>query len=99
MLEVCGACFLFAPRFHPAFKAVAGARKVLAARGRASIFNMLGPLLNPARPAFQLTGVFSESLVRARPREGLGRSRQSQWRGDGRNFHRGPDDHLRSGRR
>jgi anthranilate phosphoribosyltransferase len=63
MLEVCGACFLFAPRFHPAFKAVAGARKVLAARGRASIFNMLGPLLNPARPAFQLTGVFSESLV------------------------------------
>jgi len=63
MLEACGACFLFAPRFHPAFKAVAGARKVLAARGRASIFNMLGPLLNPARPAFQLTGVFAESLV------------------------------------
>ena len=63
MLEACGACFLFAPRFHPAFKAVAGARKALAARGRASIFNMLGPLLNPARPAFQLTGVFCESLV------------------------------------
>ena len=63
MLEACGACFLFAPRFHPAFKAVAGARKVLAAHGRASIFNMLGPLLNPARPAFQLTGVFTDSLV------------------------------------
>ena len=63
MLESCGACFLFAPRFHPAFKAVAGARKVLAARGRPSIFNMLGPLLNPGRPAFQLTGVFSESLL------------------------------------
>lgn len=63
MLESAGACFLFAPRFHPAFKAVAGARKILAARGRPSIFNMLGPLLNPVRPAFQLTGVFSEDLV------------------------------------
>ncbi|MGA1123856.1 MAG: anthranilate phosphoribosyltransferase [Chthoniobacterales bacterium] len=77
MLESCGACFLFAPRFHPAFKAVAGARKVLAARGRASIFNMLGPLLNPVRPAFQLTGVFAESLVPlyAAVLPGLGRKR------------------------
>jgi anthranilate phosphoribosyltransferase len=63
MLDETGAVFLFAPRFHPAFKAVASARKILAARGRASIFNMLGPLLNPSRPAFQLTGVFSEKLV------------------------------------
>ena len=63
MLDETGAVFLFAPRFHPAFKAVAAARKILAARGRASIFNMLGPLLNPSRPAFQLTGVFSEKLV------------------------------------
>lgn len=63
MLESAGACFLFAPRFHPAFKAVVGARKILGARGRPSIFNMLGPLLNPARPAYQLTGVFAEQLV------------------------------------
>ncbi len=63
MLEEAGATFLFAPRFHPAFKAVAPARKLLAARGCASIFNMLGPLLNPARPARQLTGVFSENLL------------------------------------
>jgi len=63
MLEEAGAAFLFAPRFHPAFRAVAPARKVLAARGSASIFNMLGPLLNPARPARQLTGVFSERLL------------------------------------
>jgi anthranilate phosphoribosyltransferase len=63
MLETAGAVFLFAPRFHPTFRAVAPARKILGARGRASVFNMLGPLLNPARPAFQLTGVFSERLL------------------------------------
>ncbi len=63
MLEDAGAVFLFAPRFHPAFKSVAPARKILASRGSPSIFNMLGPLLNPARPAFQLAGVFSETLL------------------------------------
>lgn len=63
MLAEAGAVFLFAPRFHPAFKAVAPARKILAARGRASVFNMLGPLLNPARPEFQLAGVFSPQLL------------------------------------
>lgn len=63
MLAESGAVFLFAPRFHPAFKAVVAARKILAARGSASVFNMLGPLLNPARPEFQLAGVFSPQLV------------------------------------
>jgi anthranilate phosphoribosyltransferase len=63
MLQEAGAVFLFAPRFHPAFKSVVAARKILGERKRASIFNMLGPLLNPARPAYQLAGVFSESLV------------------------------------
>lgn len=63
MLEQAGAAFLFAPRFHPAFKSVAPARKLLAERGSASVFNMLGPLLNPARPQRQLAGVFSERLL------------------------------------
>lgn len=63
MLEEAGAVFLFAPRFHPAFKSVATARKILASRGSPSIFNMLGPLLNPSRPSFQLAGVFSEALM------------------------------------
>lgn len=63
MLAKAGATFLFAPVFHPTFKAVAGARKILAGRGQASIFNMLGPLLNPARPEFQLTGVFHRQLL------------------------------------
>lgn len=57
-----GFVFLFAPNHHPAFKAVAPVRKLLAERGRASMFNILGPLLNPARPDYQLTGVFSPEL-------------------------------------
>ncbi len=63
MLEEAGATFLFAPKFHPAFKNIAAARALLAARGSASVFNMLGPLLNPARPEYQLTGVFSPLLL------------------------------------
>ena len=77
MLGEAGAVFLFAPCFHPAFKAVAPARKLLAERGQPSVFNMLGPLLNPSRPENQLTGVFSESLVAlyADVLPGLGRKR------------------------
>jgi len=77
MLGEAGAVFLFAPCFHPAFKAVAPARKLLAERGQPSVFNMLGPLLNPSRPENQLTGVFSESLVGlyADVLPGLGRKR------------------------
>ena len=49
--------FFFAPNFHPAFKHIAPARKLCAARGERTIFNFLGPLLNPARPSAQLVGV------------------------------------------
>ena len=49
--------FFFAPNYHPAFKYIAPARKVCAERGRRTIFNFLGPLLNPARPGAQLVGV------------------------------------------
>ena len=77
MLCEAGAVFLFAPCFHPAFKAVAPARKLLAERGQPSVFNMLGPLLNPSRPEGQLAGVFNESLVSlyAYVLPSLGRSR------------------------
>jgi anthranilate phosphoribosyltransferase len=49
--------FFFAPKYHPAFKHIAAARKICAARGQRTIFNFLGPLLNPARPTAQLIGV------------------------------------------
>jgi anthranilate phosphoribosyltransferase len=52
-----GFAFFFAPNYHPAIKHIAPARKLCAARGQRTLFNFLGPLLNPARPTAQLTGV------------------------------------------
>ena len=49
--------FFFAPHYHPAFQHIAPARKRCAERGHRTIFNILGPLLNPARPSAQLLGV------------------------------------------
>ncbi len=57
-----GAGFLFAPMYHPAFKAVVPVRKLLAERGQRTIFNLLGPLLNPVRPDYQVIGVFDENV-------------------------------------
>lgn len=56
-----GICFLHAPLFHPALKVVGPIRKNLAMR---TFFNMLGPMVNPADPAFQLVGVFSLEMAR-----------------------------------
>jgi anthranilate phosphoribosyltransferase len=52
-----GFAFFFAPAYHPAFKHIAPARRLCADRGRRTLFNFLGPLLNPARPNAQLMGV------------------------------------------
>jgi anthranilate phosphoribosyltransferase len=49
--------FFFAPNYHPAFKNIFAARKLCAERGQRTIFNLLGPLLNPARPSAMLMGV------------------------------------------
>jgi anthranilate phosphoribosyltransferase len=49
--------FFFAPHYHPAFKHIAPARKLCAERGQRTLFNYLGPLLNPTRPTVQLMGV------------------------------------------
>jgi anthranilate phosphoribosyltransferase len=54
--------FFFAPAYHPAFKHIAPARKICAERGQRTIFNFLGPLLNPARPTAQLMGVARPEL-------------------------------------
>ena len=43
--------FFFAPKYHPAFRHIVPARKLCAERGQSTIFNFLGPLLNPARPS------------------------------------------------
>ncbi len=49
--------FLFAPNYHPAFRHIAPARRLCAERGQRTVFNFLGPLLNPARPTVQLLGL------------------------------------------
>src|SRR2546423_3320253 len=54
-------CFLHAPMFHPALKNVGVIRKNL---GMRTFFNILGPLVNPASPKFQLIGVFSLEMAR-----------------------------------
>jgi anthranilate phosphoribosyltransferase len=62
-VETHGLGFIFAPAYHPAFKAIMPVRKALAAQGLPTIFNLLGPLLNPARPPYQLVGIFSPVLL------------------------------------
>jgi anthranilate phosphoribosyltransferase len=52
-----GFAFFFAPKYHPAFRHIIPARKLCAERGQTTIFNYLGPLLNPARPTATLIGV------------------------------------------
>ena len=49
--------FFFAPKYHPAFRHIIPARKLCAERGQSTIFNFLGPLLNPAQPSAALIGV------------------------------------------
>jgi anthranilate phosphoribosyltransferase len=62
-LRELGFCFFFAPAYHPTFKHIAPARKALGARGHRTIFNVLGPLINPGRPAHVMLGVYSPALV------------------------------------
>ncbi len=62
-VERHGLGFVFAPIYHPAFKMIGPVRKTLAAQGIPTIFNLLGPLLNPTRPQYQLVGVFSPVLL------------------------------------
>jgi anthranilate phosphoribosyltransferase len=84
-LEQHGIAFLFAPMWHPAFKAIAPVRKALAEQGIPTIFNLLGPLLNPARPDHQLIGVFSADVLPkyAEALRILGRRRAWVAHGDG----------------
>lgn len=59
-LEKAGLAFIFAPAWHPAFKEIGPLRMKLAQEGHRTVFNLLGPMLNPAQPATQLMGVFQK---------------------------------------
>ncbi len=74
-----GIAFFYAPDYHPSFQAIAAVRRALGGRKERTIFNLLGPLLNPARPPFQMTGVFSPAHLRSYA-EVFGRlGRQRAW--------------------
>ncbi|AOW21729.1 anthranilate phosphoribosyltransferase [Urechidicola croceus] len=60
-LEKANICFLHAPKFHPAMKAVGPTRKALALK---TFFNILGPLVNPSSPQNQLLGTFNMEVAR-----------------------------------
>ena len=61
LLAKTGFTFLFAPHYHPAMKAIGPVR---AAMGVRTVFNILGPLTNPAAPAFNVIGAYSEPVAR-----------------------------------
>jgi anthranilate phosphoribosyltransferase len=62
-VERLGLCFIFARNYHPAYRVIAEVRKRLARENIPTVFSLLGPLLNPTRPARQLIGVYSQRLT------------------------------------
>ena len=60
-VEAANICFMHAPLFHPALKTVAPIRKNIGLR---TFFNMLGPMVNPAQPTYQLVGVYNLEMAR-----------------------------------
>ncbi|MGE0556455.1 MAG: anthranilate phosphoribosyltransferase [Gemmatimonadales bacterium] len=60
-LDQAGICFLFAPVYHPGVRRVTSVRRALRTR---TVFNLLGPLANPAKPEIQVMGIYARHLVR-----------------------------------
>ena len=60
-LDEVGLCFLFAPQYHAGVRHVMGVRRALATR---TVFNLLGPLINPSRPPWQMLGVYDAAYCR-----------------------------------
>ncbi len=58
-LDKAGICFLHAPLFHPAMKNIAPVRKALKVK---TFFNVLGPMINPSSPKYQLLGVYNKDI-------------------------------------
>ena len=75
-LDAIGVAFMFAPLFHPAMKRVAKIRRGLKHR---TIFNMLGPLTNPASAPYQIIGVYSSDLTEKLAGASLGLGSRRTW--------------------
>ena len=59
-VEEVGIGFMMSPKYHPAMKIVAPVRKRL---GIKTVFNMLGPMLNPVRVSFAVVGIYKDDVV------------------------------------
>lgn len=59
-MQEVGIGFMMSPKYHPAMKIVAPVRRVLRVK---TVFNILGPMLNPARVPFAVVGVYKEDMV------------------------------------
>jgi len=89
VLERAGCVFLLASDVHPTVAAVAPLRRSLAAEGQMTIFNLLGPLLNPASPECQLTGINRPEMLRLYA-EAMGLlGRRTAWAVHGEGLHDG----------
>ena len=85
VFEATGAIFFMAPVYHPTFANLAPVRKRLAQEGRRTVFNLLGPLLNPAVPETQIIGVFrpEHAVLFSKTMRLLGRKRYLAVYGEG----------------
>lgn len=85
VLEKTGCVFILASDFHPTVAAIAPLRRKLGERGQLTVFNLLGPLLNPASPDCQLTGIYRPEMLPlyAKAMRLLGRKRAWAVHGEG----------------
>lgn len=85
VLAEAGCVFLLAVDYHPALSTLSPLRRAMAADGKLTVFNLLGPLLNPALPDVQLTGIYLPGMlpVYAEALRRLGRFKAWAVHGDG----------------
>ena len=81
-LDEIGVCFLFAPQYHTGVRHAMPVRQAMKTR---TIFNLLGPLINPAKPSIELMGVYDQALVApiAQTMQNLNMTRAAVVHGDG----------------
>lgn len=94
VLREAGCVFLLAIDYHPALAALSPLRHEMAAEGKLTIFNLLGPLLNPANPEVQLTGIYRPGMlfVYAEAMRLLGRKKAWAVHGEGMGVSGGVDE-------
>lgn len=89
VLEKAGCVFLMASDYHPTVAAVAGLRRKMASEGKMTIFNLIGPLMNPAMPDVQLSGIYRAELLSLYARAMLHLGRRIAWAVHGEGLRRG----------